>query len=173
MEPIKGGSLANLASGPASILREIDEKSSFASFAVRYVASLDNVFMVLSGMSDMQQLEDNTSYMREFQPLSEKEQEAISKVVEELKKLPTIPCTKCRYCVAECPKKILIPDLFMAYNSTVQFGVNDITTRGYKQALADDHAKPSECIKCGKCEKQCPQHLDIRELLVQVAEVFE
>lgn len=173
MEPIKGGSLANLAPSPAAILREIDKEASFASFAIRYAASLDNVFMVLSGMSDMGQLVDNTSYMREFQPLSETEQQAIDKVVAELKKLPTIPCTKCRYCVAECPKKILIPDLFMAYNETVQFGVNDVTRRGYGQAIAEEHCKPSECIKCGKCEKQCPQHLDIRGLLVQVAEAFE
>lgn len=173
MEPIKGGTLANLADGPAEILKGMNPDASLASFAIRYAASLDNVMVVLSGMSDLAQLEDNTSYMKDFQPLSDAEQQAIGKVVEELKKLPTIPCTKCRYCVAGCPKKILIPDLFQAYNNTVQFGVNPITVRGFSQSVNDEHAKPSACIKCGKCEQQCPQHLEIRELLEKVAETFE
>ncbi|MBQ0000890.1 MAG: aldo/keto reductase [Clostridiales bacterium] len=173
MEPIKGGTLANLAEGPANILHALDPEASIASFAVRYVASLDNVFMVLSGMSTYEQLADNTSYMENFKPLSAEEQEAIQKVVAELKKLPTIPCTKCRYCVAGCPQEILIPDLFQAYNDTVQFGVNPITMRGFNNAVNNGHCKPSECIKCGACEDQCPQHLEIRDLLEKVAATFE
>lgn len=173
MEPIKGGTLANLAEGPASILRGLSEKASIASYAVRYVASLENVIMVLSGMSDRKQMEDNTSYMRDFVPLNEKEQKAIAQVVEELKNLPTIPCTGCRYCVAGCPKKILIPDMFAAYNNTVQFGDNEVTRRGYARATQEEHGKASECIRCGKCEGQCPQHLQIRDLLADVADTFE
>lgn len=173
MEPVKGGTLANLADGPAQILHDLDQDASLASFAIRYVASLDNVMVVLSGMSNIEQLEDNTSYMKDFQPLSEAEQQGIQKVVEELKKLPTIPCTKCRYCVEGCPKKILIPDIFSAYNNTIQFGSNPITLRGYAQAVAGEHGKPSDCVKCGKCEKQCPQHLEIRELLTKMTETFE
>lgn len=172
MEPVKGGTLASLVKEPADILKGLDANASFASFAIRFAASLDNVAVVLSGMSDFEQLSDNTSYMKEFKPLSEEEQQGIKQVVEELSKLPTIACTKCRYCVESCPKKILIPDLFHAYNMSVQFGVNPITKRGYEQAVSE-HGKPSDCVRCGKCEEQCPQHLEIRKLLETVGNTFE
>ena len=111
MEPVKGGTLANMVGEPARILSALDENASYASYAVRYAASLPNVILVLSGMSDLKQLQDNTAYMKDFQPLTDKEQQAIGKVVEELEKLPTIPCTNCRYCVEGCPKQIRIPDI--------------------------------------------------------------
>lgn len=172
MEPVKGGTLANLVKEPAEVLRKLDEKASFASYAVRFAASLEGVVMVLSGMSDWAQLQDNTSYMREFKPLNPEEKQAIEKVVEELAKLPTIPCTKCRYCVEGCPKKIQIPDLFETYNMTVQFGVTDDYKRRYKEQTAEEHGKADDCIRCGKCEGQCPQHLQIRKLLENVAQTF-
>lgn len=172
MEPVKGGTLAGLSSNAAKILEDLNPDASYASFAVRYAASLENVFMVLSGMSDFAQLTDNTSYMKEFVPLTEKEQQGIRKVVEELEKLPTISCTKCRYCVDGCPQKINIPALFGAYNHIVMFGDNAVTRRGYENAVKE-HGLASDCIKCGLCEKQCPQHLEIRSLLNQVAETFE
>lgn len=171
MEPVKGGTLANMVGEPAAILKEQDAEASFASFAIRYAASLENVMLVLSGMSDEAQLADNTSYMKDFVPLSEKEQQAVKRVVEELEKLPTIACTACRYCVEGCPKKILIPDVFHAYNSVVQFGLNDITRKDYERAVADN-GRAEDCIKCGKCEGQCPQHLPIRDLLEKTAETF-
>lgn len=171
MEPVKGGTLAGLSEKPAQILRNLDDKASFASYAIRYAASLEDVMVVLSGMSDFKQLEDNTSYMRRFQPLTETEKQAVSQVVEELKKLPTIACTKCRYCVEGCPKKILIPDLFHAYNMQIQFGENEITERNFKEAVKD-HGTAADCIRCGKCESQCPQHLPIRELLADIAQIF-
>ena len=121
MEPVKGGTLANMVGEPAKILSALDENASYASYAIRYAASLPNVMLVLSGMSDLKQLQDNTAYMKDFQPLTDKEQQAIGKVVEELEKLPTIPCTNCRYCVEGCPKKIRIPDIFGVYNMGVQF----------------------------------------------------
>ena len=172
MEPVKGGTLANLVKEPAEVLRKLDEKASFASYAVRFAASLEGVVMVLSGMSDWAQLQDNTSYMREFKPLNPEEKQAIEKVVEELAKLPTIPCTKCRYCVEGCPKKIQIPDLFETYNMTVQFGVTDNYKRHYKEQTTEEHGKADDCIRCGKCEGQCPQHLQIRKLLENVAQTF-
>lgn len=171
MEPVKGGTLANMVGEPAAILKELDAEASYASFAIRYAASLENVMLVLSGMSDEAQLADNTSYMKDFVPLSEKEQQAIGKVVEELEKLPTIACTACRYCVEGCPKKIVIPDVFHAYNSVVQFGLNDITRGNYNRAVANN-GRAEDCIKCGKCEGQCPQHLSIRDLLEKTAETF-
>lgn len=171
MEPVKGGTLADIAGEPGEVLRRLDEKASFASYAIRFAASLDDVLLVLSGMSDETQLKDNTSYMKEFKPLNEEEQSAVKKVVEELKKLPTIACTKCRYCVEGCPKKIAIPDLFDDYNMTVQFGVNDLTKGSYGRHTVE-HGKADDCIRCGKCEGQCPQHLEIRNLLEQVAKTF-
>jgi hypothetical protein len=105
--------------------------------------------------------------------LTDAEQQAIRDVVAKLKELPTIPCTGCRYCVDDCPKKILIPNLFTAYNRTLQFGLSDATRRGYRESVREDHAAPAECLKCGKCEGHCPQHLKIRDLLEQVAERFQ
>ena len=171
MEPVKGGTLANMVGEPARILSALDENASYASYAVRYAASLPNVILVLSGMSDLKQLQDNTAYMKDFQPLTDKEQQAIGKVVEELEKLPTIPCTNCRYCVEGCPKKIPIPDVFEDYNMTVQFGINETNRGSYRRHTADG-GSADVCIRCGKCEGQCPQHLPIRDLLVKVAETF-
>lgn len=172
MEPVKGGTLANLVPKAGKVLKALDQNASYASFAVRYAASLENVFMVLSGMSDMEQLTDNTSYMREFVPLNEEEQDGIAKVVEELAKLPTIPCTKCRYCVDGCPQKINIPELFQAYDQVIQFGDNAISRRSYENAMKE-HGLPESCVECGLCEEQCPQHLEIRTLLKDVTKVFE
>lgn len=177
MEPVKGGTLAGMTGEPARILDALsgekqDAKPSYASYAVRFAASLDNVFLVLSGMSDEAQLLDNTSYMQDFVPLADREQQAVAKVVEELAKLPTVACTKCRYCVEDCPKQIPIPELFEDYNMTVQFGVNEINRKHYAMHT-DGHGKADDCIKCGKCEGHCPQHLAIRELLKTVAETFE
>ncbi len=171
MEPVKGGTLANMVGEPARLLKELDADASFASFAIRYAASLKHVMLVLSGMSNEEQLADNTSYMRGFVPLSDKEKETIQKVVEELFKMPTIACTKCRYCVDGCPKRILIPDVFEDYNMSVQFGVNDRNRGGYARHTAEN-GKAEDCIRCGKCEEQCPQHLPIRELLETVAKTF-
>ena len=175
MEPVKGGTLANLVPQAASVLdalTEGEEKPSYASYALRHAASLDNVFMVLSGMSNDAQLADNMSFMKEFVPLLEKEQEAIAKVVEELAKLPTIPCTKCRYCVDGCPQKINIPGLFQAYNNVIQFGDNAVSRRNYEEAVRNKGVA-SSCVGCGMCEEQCPQHLEIRQLLKDVKELFE
>lgn len=172
MEPVKGGTLANMVGEPANILKSLDEKASYASYAIRYAASLPNVMLVLSGMSNEQQLADNISYMKDFQPLSGKEQQAVMRVVEELEKLPTIPCTNCRYCVEGCPKKIRIPDIFGAYNMGVQFGVTDTARAGYKRQI-EGSGKAGDCIRCGKCEEQCPQHLEIRKLLEKAAEIYE
>ena len=171
MEPVKGGTLANMTGRPAEILRELSPEASFASYAIRYAASLENVMLVLSGMSDEQQLVDNTAYMREFTPLDERERAAIARVVEELAAMPTIACTKCRYCVEGCPKKIPIPDVFEDYNMTVQFGINETNRGSYRRHTADG-GSADVCIRCGKCEGQCPQHLPIRDLLVKVAETF-
>jgi len=172
MEPVKGGSLVNLPAEADKILRRLG--GSNASYALRFAASFPNMAMVLSGMSSMEQMEDNLSAMRDFVPLNEGEKKAIRQVCDIFHGLNLIHCTSCRYCIEEnhCPKDILIPDIFSAmnareafhdWNSGMYYG---IVTRG-------GHAKASECIRCGKCEKVCPQHLPIRELLKKVAAAFE
>ena len=172
MEPVKGGSLVNLPEKAKSVLEELHGGSA-ASYALRFAAGFDGMMMVLSGMSNLEQMQDNISFMKDFCPLSEKETEAVDKVREIFRSMNLIPCTACRYCVAGCPKQIAIPDLFALMNAkqiyhdwNADFYYSSVHTGGGK-------AKASECIKCGKCEKACPQHLPIRELLADVAGEFE
>lgn len=171
MEPVKGGNLIKLPEEAQKIFDELNGGSN-ASYAIRFAAGCDNVVMVLSGMSDMDQMNDNISYMKEFKPLSEEEQEAVEKVCNIFRPKGMIQCTACRYCVEGCPKQISIPDLFSCYNSKKIF--NDWNSEYYyKEVHTVDKGKASDCIKCGKCEKICPQHLPIRDLLVDVAKEFE
>ncbi len=173
MEPVKGGGLVRLPNEAKEVFDGInkDKNLSYASYALRFASSLDGIYKVLSGMSDMDQMKDNVSVMKDFIPLNEEEYEAIDKVKNILKSLGGIECTACRYCVAGCPKKILIPDLFSCYNAKKQF--NDWNSGMYYQIHTKDNGKASDCIKCGKCESVCPQHLKIRELLESVSKTFE
>lgn len=172
MEPVKGGNLVNLPQNAKAILEDL-HGGSLASYAIRFAAGFDGIVMVLSGMSDMAQMQDNISYMKDFLPLSDQELSAIAKVQEILHSMNLIPCTACRYCLAGCPQHISIPDLFAVMNTkqiyrdwNADYYYNVVHTGGGK-------SKASDCSKCGKCEKTCPQHLPIRDLLIDVAEEFE
>ena len=174
MEPVKGGSLVNLPEEADRILRSLNGGSN-ASYAIRFAASFPNMAMVLSGMSNISQMQDNLGAMKNFRPLDEKELEAVMKVCGIFGNLNLIPCTSCRYCVEEneCPRSIRIPDLFAALNAHEAFH-NWNTGYYYNSVITGNgHGKASDCIKCGKCEKVCPQHLQIRKLLQNVAKTFE
>ena len=174
MEPVKGGSLVNLPAEADSILRNLNGGSN-ASYALRFAASFPNMAMVLSGMSNMEQMEDNLNAMRDFVPLTATEREAVQKVCDIFHSLNLVPCTGCRYCVEEsqCPKGIRIPDMFSSLNAHEAFH-NWNTAYYYNSVITGNgHGKASDCIRCGKCEKVCPQHLPIRKLLQDVAKTFE
>lgn len=174
MEPIKGGTLVNLPIKAKEVLKSYNPNASIASWAIRYAASLENVFMVLSGMSTLEQVEDNTSYMENFKPLNEEEKKVLNSIVDIINSSISIPCTGCGYCLKGCPKHIAIPKYFSLYNSEKMFNSAGFTTQKmYYENLIKDYGKASDCIKCGMCEKACPQHLEIRKLLTLVAKDFE
>lgn len=170
MEPVKGGNLVHLPDDAKAILDDLHGGSN-ASYAIRFAATPENVFMVLSGMSNFEQMEDNLSYMQDFKPLDENELEAVKKVAKIFTDMKLIPCTACRYCVAGCPKHISIPDLFSCMNSKKQY--KDWNADFYYGVHTQHNGKASDCIECGRCERVCPQHLHIRSLLKDVAKTFE
>lgn len=171
MEPAKGGNLVNLPEDAKAVLDELYGGSP-ASYAIRFAAGFPGMMMVLSGMSSMEQMNDNLSYMKDFQPLNEAELAAVKKVQEIFKSKNLIPCTACRYCIDGCPKHISIPDLFAIMN-TKQIYHDWNADYYYNVVHTAPGRKASDCLKCGKCEKVCPQHLQIRNLLEDVAKEFE
>ncbi len=174
MEPLKGGTLANLPEEADEVLRGLGGGSN-ASYALRFAASFPNMAVVLSRMGRMDQMEDNIGAMKDFEPVSEAEKDVIGKVRAILNGMDLIQCTGCRYCIEEndCPMDILIPDMFWALNSDERF--HDWTSGFYYRSsiTAGTHGKASDCVECGNCEYVCPQSLPIRELLKKVAERFE
>ena len=171
MEPVKGGNLVNLPEEARKVLDELHGGSP-ASYAIRFAAGFPGMMMVLSGMSSMEQMKDNLSYMKDFQPLNETELEAVKKVQSIFRGMNLIPCTACRYCTDGCPRQIAIPDLFAVMNTkqiyhdwNADFYYNNVYTGAGRRA--------SDCIQCGRCEKACPQHLPIRRLLTEITAEFE
>lgn len=171
MEPIRGGQLVNIIDDAKKVFTDYNPKASLASWALRYCASLDNILVVLSGMSNFEQLKDNMSVMKDVVPLNAEEQKCVQKATELIKSTIVVPCTGCRYCVDGCPQKINIPRYFELLNETKRYGVN-----AFKWHYSEEKkkgGKPEDCLKCKKCEGHCPQHLTIVELLLKVRETFE
>jgi len=174
MEPVKGGALARVPQQVQEMFEGLRPGASAASWAVRYCASLPQVVMVLSGMSDVAQVEDNTACMQELEPLSASERAAVERAADIINKGISIPCTACHYCTDGCPMHIAIPEYFATYNTLKQFGqrywVNCMT---YYTAARKSHGAASDCIGCGQCEQHCPQQLHIIDSLRLVADTFE
>lgn len=175
MEPVKGGTLAKVPEKVENMYKEYHPDMSVPSWAIRFAASLDNVMMVLSGMSNMAQLEDNISYMKDMQPFHDDEYQLIRQAVDIINSTIAIPCTGCSYCTEGCPMHIAIPKYFSLYNADLQ----EVEEKGwtpqgeYYNNLTKTFGKASECIGCGQCENVCPQHLPIIEDLQKVAQHFE
>ena len=165
MEPVKGGVLVNLPEEAQQVFDALNG-GSYASYAIRYAASYPEVFMVLSGMGNMDMINDNISYMKDFKPLSDVEIKATDKVREILRSVEQIPCTKCRYCTEVCPVGIDIPFIFEKYNKVLS---SKRTFASVKNDIFGGEKAPADCIKCGKCEKVCPQSISIREKLLEIA----
>ncbi len=173
MEPVKGGALADPPTSVREILKQADPNASYASWAVRYAASLDGIITVLSGMSDLAQMKDNISYMnpKAFKPLDEKEQAVIQKAQEALGGIPSIPCTACHYCTAGCPKQIPIPEIFAARNKQLIWEQIEKGNDDYAKCI-QDKGSAADCIACGQCERACPQQIRVIEQLAGCAAAF-
>ncbi len=172
MEPVKGGKLANPPEEVKKIFEAVNPEASYASWAIRFVASLDGILTVLSGMSNVEQVNNNVSYMADFKPLNEAEREAIKKAQEVFNKARDIPCTGSRYCAEGCPKGVKIPEIFAARNKQLVFGQLAEAKEAYLTATTDG-GKASDCIGCGQCEKVCPQKINIIEQLKSCKDAYE
>ena len=172
MEPVKGGTLASFPKEVEKMFKDYNPNKSIASWALRYVASLDGIMTILSGMSNEEQIDDNINTFKNLVLLNNEEKEIIEKVKYELNAYPIINCTSCRYCIDGCPKSILIPDLFKAYNGELTYGKSPIYKDYYDEHVKDGHGKASDCIECGTCQDVCPQHLSIIEYLKDVSKVL-
>ena len=172
MEPVKGGNLANPPDEVKKLMKSCRPEMSYASWAIRFAASLDGMITVLSGMSNTKQMQDNISYMKDFQPLTEEEQKIIQQAQRILGNSSTIPCTSCHYCTKGCPKNIPIPEIFAAMNQKLGNGQAEQAAASYRQAVEKKGAA-DDCIHCRQCEKVCPQHLPVTQYLDQCKKIID
>lgn len=170
MEPVRGGYLATIDSERAKPFLELEPQRSIASWAIRWVESLPQVAVVLSGMSDLQQLEDNVATMTNFEPMNEQELAAIDRVVEEIRKVNEIPCTGCRYCM-DCPMGVDIPEIFSIYSQYKIFGKEKAFVQDYEEVV--EHGNGAEhCVRCMACTTKCPQMIAIPDKLEMIAKLY-
>lgn len=176
MEPVKGGTLANIPETAKRLFGKRNADLSIPSWAIRFAASLPNVMVVLSGMSNLEQMQDNISYMEQFHPLTEEERAVCFQVAKIINEQIAIPCTGCSYCTEGCPMSIAIPKYFSIYNEDMRENLEEkgwtVNFTNY-EILAKEFGKASDCIECGQCEGVCPQHLTIIDYLKDVAKHYE
>ena len=169
MEPVKGGSLVFLPEQSLDVLRALNDGSP-ASLALRFAAEDENVVMVLSGVTTMEQMQENVSFMKDLKPLSDEAHAALQTVHDQIRALHLIECTACRYCTEGCPMQINIPGIFRCLNERTKFPGKQSSRYGW---VTSKGGKASDCIECGACEEVCPQHLAIRDLLKDAVKQFE
>lgn len=172
MEPVRGGMLANMQPEIEAKFKAARPNDSVASWALRYVGSLDGVVTILSGMSTEEQMEDNIKTFTNFEPLTDGEMKIIDEVTEEILRIPQIGCTACKYCTDGCPMKISIPDVFRTINTLRRYP-DDWRAKNFYSGLINRSGKAADCIACGQCESVCPQHLPIIELLKEAAGILD
>ena len=172
MEPVKGGSLANLPESVAGIFKKVAPEASLSSWAIRFAASLEGLVTVLSGMSNLDQMRDNLATMKHFKPLDDGERAVLSDALKALDAIDRIPCTQCSYCTKDCPQQINIPGIFTAMNTALVYG-NEEGAKGNYSFNTRLGGKASDCLACGQCETACPQHIDIIERLKQCSAKFD
>jgi len=173
MEPVRGGMLADrLPAEVKAVFDRADADASYASWAMRYAASLDGIITVLSGMSTLEQVRDNAGTMKDFHPLTDKERAVVDEAYETLKSLPSIHCTDCGYCIQGCPEGIVIPEVLDSLNCEILYNSPESARGGY-QWNTRFSGKASACIQCGKCEDVCPQGIKIIEYLKEAAAKYE
>ena len=176
MEPVKGGTLAKVPAEAEALLKAADPEMSVPSWAIRFAASQEHVMVVLSGMSTVDQMLDNTGYMADFKPLTEEEMALTHKAAEIINAQIAVPCTGCSYCTDRCPQQIPIPKYFSLYNEDMR---EDLEEKGWTinfsnyAKLAESFGKAADCVECGQCEGVCPQHLPIIELMKKVSAHFD
>jgi len=176
MEPVKGGTLAKVPAEAEKLFQDHDPRLSVTSWAIRFAASLEGAMMVLSGMSSVEQMEDNLSYMEDFQPLTEEEKALCHKAADIINAQIAIPCTGCSYCTEGCPMHIAIPQYFSLYNEDMRERLEEkgwtVNFSNY-ETLAGKFGKAADCVACGQCEGICPQHLPIIEHLKAVSKHYD
>ena len=173
MEPCKGGLLANPPRTVKALFDAANPNTSYASWAIRFVASKEGILTVLSGMSTLEQMEDNLSYMRDFQPVTPEEEKVLAAAQEAISTGNSIACTGCRYCVEGCPQQIPIPRIFQVRNNQLLYELPKEKAKGEYKFTTNGKGKASDCVQCRQCEDACPQHLPITELLEQCAAALE
>ena len=159
MEPVRGGTLAQPPEAVAQILRDANPERSYVAWALRFAMGVAGIITVLSGMSNVQQMQENLQTWRTYEPLTGDELAVLARAQAKLDELLAVPCTSCHYCEKDCPMEINISSVMTALNRTALYGV-DHGKNWYTFGTSEGH-RAGDCIQCGSCEAACPQHIDI------------